>query len=115
MLTTRGEVSEQELDRTVGVEDRPDALALWIEWRLAGELVKRDAFKLHKNTDDVVYTTKGDRPRASLRRSVRFYEEPDNFVVVVEWHLDGELVRTDPNVVLKQPSVVADAIAASIG
>lgn len=43
ILTTLGVVDEATLDRTVGFEDRPTEFVIWVEWRFAGELVKRDA------------------------------------------------------------------------
>jgi len=48
ILTTRGEVDETQLARTVGFEDRPDEFVVWVEWRLDNELVRRDAHVILK-------------------------------------------------------------------
>lgn len=44
--TTKGVIDEALLRRTVGIDDRPNAndVAVWIEWRLDGEIVRRDAW-----------------------------------------------------------------------
>jgi len=42
--TTKGEIEEADLRRTVGFEDRPEEFVVWVEYRDAsGELVRRDA------------------------------------------------------------------------
>jgi hypothetical protein len=48
MLTTKGQVDELYLERTVGFEDRPKEFVVWVEWRLEGELVRRDAHVILK-------------------------------------------------------------------
>jgi hypothetical protein len=44
--TTKGIIEESLLSRVVGIDDRSNAndIAVWIEWRLEGELVRRDAW-----------------------------------------------------------------------
>lgn len=46
--TTHGPIDESQLARTVGFEDRPTEFVVWVEWRLAGELVRRDAHLILK-------------------------------------------------------------------
>ncbi len=82
-----------------------------------------------------LHTTHGSLDESTLQRTVGFEDRPTEFVVWVEWrqvacsHLcpvcanpenpqtkDGfVLVRRDAHLILKQGSVVADAMAASIG
>ena len=62
----------------------------------------------------LIYTTHGEVDEALLARTVGFEDRPTEFVVWVEWRLGAELVRRDANVILKQPSVVADAIAGGL-
>ncbi len=59
-------------------------------------------------------TTHGPLEAATLARTLGFEERPNEFVVWVEWRLGDELVRRDAHLILKEPSVVADALAASI-
>ena len=114
--TSRGLYAEAALAKTVVVEDRPDALVLRIEWRADdGDIVRSEAYPLPKVTDAVVTTIVGDIPRAQLERSVRLFEQPANYVVTVEWRLDGDVVRTDPNVVLKDQNIVAGVMTATFG
>lgn len=82
-----------------------------------------------------IRTTHGDREESSLSRTAGFEDRPDEFVVWVEWRLshhdgigcavcadernprpvgDSVLVRRDAHVIKKEPSVVADALAASL-
>lgn len=63
----------------------------------------------------LIYTTHGDLDESTLARTLGFEERLNEFVVWVEWRLGDELVRRDAHVILKQPSVVADALAASLG
>lgn len=84
----------------------------------------------------MINTTHGPTDDAQLLRTVGFEDRPDEFVVWVEWKIVGHdpvgcdvcadpsnpqpvngtvLVRRDAHVILKQPSVVADAIAGGIG
>lgn len=62
-----------------------------------------------------INTIKGPVEESALARTVGFEDRPAEFVVWVEWRLNGELVRRDAHVILKQASVVADAIAAQVG
>jgi hypothetical protein len=52
---------------------------------------------------------------ASLARTVGFLDKPTEFVVFVEWREDDRLVRRDAHVLLKTPSVTADALVGGIG
>jgi hypothetical protein len=52
---------------------------------------------------------------STLARTVGFLEKPGEFVVFVEWREAEHLVRRDAHVILKQPSVVADALVGGIG
>lgn len=81
-------------------------------------------------------TTHGLLEESQLARTVGFEDRPGEFVVWVEWRLmthdsrgcavcaeqtnpqpinGSVLVRRDAHVILKEPSVVAEAIAAQIG
>lgn len=60
-----------------------------------------------------IRTTLGVRPEASLARTVGVEDRPGEFVVWVEYRLGDELVRRDAHLILKEPSVVADAVAAT--
>lgn len=80
-------------------------------------------------------TTHGPLDESILARTVGFEDRPKEFVVWVEWRLmnhdsatcascavsgnpipvgDTVLVRRDAHVILKEPSVTADGIAASL-
>lgn len=61
-----------------------------------------------------INTTHGLVEEADLARTVGFEDRPGEFVVWAEWRRGGELVRRDAHVILKEPSVAADAIAASL-
>ena len=61
-----------------------------------------------------IQTTVGLKDAAELVKTVGFEDRPDEFVVWVEWRFDGELVRRDAHLILKEPSLVADAIAAQV-
>ncbi len=61
-----------------------------------------------------ILTTRGEIDESTLARTLGFEERPGEFVVWVEWRFGDELVRRDAHVILKTPSVVADALAASI-
>jgi len=63
----------------------------------------------------LINTTKGPVDESALARTVGFEDRPAEFVVWVEWRLGSELVRRDAHVILKEPSVVADALAAAVG
>lgn len=82
-----------------------------------------------------INTTHGLIDVASLERTLGFEERPTEFVVWIEWRKSAcapgcfvcdnpvnpqpirerVLVRRDAHCILKEPSVVADAIAASVG
>lgn len=51
----------------------------------------------------------------SLARTVGFLDKPGEFVVYVEWREGDLLVRRDAHVILKTPSVTADALVGGIG
>lgn len=57
--TTQGYVDEADLARTVGFEDRPDEFVVWVEWRSAGELVRRDAHVILKKVVDAADAATG--------------------------------------------------------
>ena len=58
----------------------------------------------------LINTTHGPLEEATLARTVGFEDRPLEFVVWVEWKLGQELVRRDAHVILKTPSVTADAL-----
>lgn len=57
-----------------------------------------------------INTIHGHIEESLLSRTVGFEDRPVEFVVWVEWRQGDELVRRDAHVILKQPSVTADAI-----
>ena len=80
-------------------------------------------------------TTHGQMDEKDLARTVIFEDRPTEFVIGVEWRLMGHdgvncpvcadqslprpmngstLVRRDAHVVLKEPTVMADALAAAL-
>lgn len=63
----------------------------------------------------MINTTHGLLEESSLARTLGFEERPKEFVVWVEWRLGEELVRRDAHVIMKEPSVIADAIAGGLG
>jgi hypothetical protein len=63
----------------------------------------------------LIHTTKGELEEYELQRTLGFEERPTEFVVWIEYRLGDELVRRDAHVILKQPSVVADALVGGIG
>jgi hypothetical protein len=82
-----------------------------------------------------INTTHGVLDETTLTRTVGFEDRPSEFVVWVEWRkpacaddcaicrqpempppVNGHvLMRRDAHCILKEPSVIADALAASIG
>jgi len=62
----------------------------------------------------LINTTHGPLDEATLARTVGFEDRPGEFVIWVEWRLGEELVRRDAHVVLKQPTVTADAIVGGL-
>lgn len=63
----------------------------------------------------LINTTHGPMEETELARTTGFEDRPNEFVVWVEWKMGDELVRRDAHVILKQGSVVADALTASLG
>lgn len=82
----------------------------------------------------MVTTTHGPIGESALARTVGFEDRPSEFVIWVEWRVPAHadcaicanpdnpqpvngavLVRRDAHVIMKEPSVIADALAASIG
>jgi hypothetical protein len=63
----------------------------------------------------LIYTTQGMIEEATLARTVVFRDQPTEFVIEVEWRLDGALVKRSAHLILKDPSVVATAVAGSVG
>lgn len=63
----------------------------------------------------LINTTHGPIDDATLARTLGFEERPTEFVVWIEYRLGDELVRRDAHVILKQPSVTADALVGGIG
>jgi hypothetical protein len=61
-----------------------------------------------------INTTHGPLEESTLARTVGFEDRPNEFVIWVEWKLGDELVRRDAHVVLKQPTVTADAIVGGL-
>jgi len=121
IATTRGVMDLDELERIVGLEDRPAEMALWVEFRVKGDpsrdLVRRDAFRVQKQTGDVITTTLGPMPRTMFARVVEV-EDNENEMVVAEVFKDratGAIVHRSVHVVLKQASVEATGVAAAIG
>ena len=114
MNTTHGEIDDAQLARTVGLEDRPALMAVWVEWRLGDEVVRREAYPLPKELGPLVHTTLGDVPIGDLVRTVELTDAPGDIAVAVTYRINGELVRRDAHVILKQASVVATALAATI-
>jgi hypothetical protein len=114
--TTKGLLDEAALARTLGVEDRPDRLVVWVEYRSDGELVRRDAFPLPTERGPLVYTTRGDVPFDTLIRTIEVTDGPAEIAVAICWReAGGELVRRDAHVILKHPTAEAAAIAAALG
>jgi hypothetical protein len=62
----------------------------------------------------LINTTHGPLEDSTLARTLGFEERPKEFVVWVEWRLGDELVRRDAHVILKEPSVTADALVANL-
>jgi hypothetical protein len=109
--TTKGLVDESSLQRTLGFEDRPDQYVVWIHWKLDGELVRAEAYPLLKSSGDTLVTSHGELPAASLVRTIELLDLQSEIVVVEVYRLGEEIVKRSPHVILKQASVVADAIA----
>lgn len=119
IATTRGPMDVERLERIVGFEDRPNDGALWVEFRIKGdesrELVRRDAFRIQKQTGAEIPTTLGLMPREALTRAVELEDNPGEMVVAEVFKLAGEVVHRSAHVVLKQAGVEAEGVAAAIG
>jgi hypothetical protein len=94
--------------------------------------VFRDDFAAVGEAMAVINTTHGPVDDRTLARTVGFEDRPDEFVVWVEWRLGEdvsavpahvesgapanprELVRRDAHVILKAPSVIADALVGGL-
>lgn len=63
----------------------------------------------------LINTIEGPQEETTLLRTVGFEDRPNEFVIWVEWRREDTLVRRDAHVILKQGSVVADALTASLG
>ena len=46
--TTHGLLDPATLKRTIGFDEDPQSYTVWVEWRLNGELVRRDAWCIVK-------------------------------------------------------------------
>ncbi len=85
--TSRGPMDESLLSRTTGFEERPKEFVIWVEWRV---------------------------PRAAPLDPLPDGASVDEQFVWAKT-TQGELVKRDCHVLLKDPSVVANSIAANIG
>ena len=116
--TTRGTFDAEQLERIVGLEDRPGLMALWVEFRIKGddsrELVRRDSFRIAKQTGTEIQTTRGLCPRADLRRVVELEDNATEIVVAEVFKVGGEIVHLSVHVVQKV-GVEATGVAAAIG
>jgi hypothetical protein len=63
----------------------------------------------------LITTTHGPVEESALARTLGFEERPNEFVVWIEYRIGDELVRRDAHVILKEPSVIADALVGGIG
>jgi hypothetical protein len=127
IATTRGTLAESDLHRTVVLEDRPDHFAVLVRYQLPhadgrvglgsdqfGEVVRQDAFRLPKETGPDIFTTLGILPASALERTVELLDRAQEIVVAVVWKHEGELVRRDAHVILKEPTTEAAAVAAAL-
>lgn len=62
----------------------------------------------------LINTIHGAVEETELLRTVGFEDRPTEFVIWVEWRQGEELVRRDAHVVLKTPSVTADALVGGV-
>lgn len=114
--TTKGVLPLADLAVTVVLEDRPTLLALLVRYEYAGELVRQDAFPLPKQTGDLVPTIEGDLPRASLTRTLELQEGPGERMVAEVFRRpnDPQILHRSVHMILKEPTVVAEAAAAAL-
>ncbi len=61
-----------------------------------------------------IRTTHGDMDESLLAKTTVFEDRPTEWVIAIEYRLGDEIVRRDAHVVLKAPSVVADALSAEL-
>ena len=52
LMTAQGLLDEAQLKRTIGFEEDAQSLTVWVEWRLNGELVRRDAWCIVKDVGE---------------------------------------------------------------
>jgi hypothetical protein len=104
--TIDGPIEDSALERTIGVEQRPAELVVWVEWRRGDELLRRDAFA--RTWADVA-------PVLDLPRVIEVSDSPDAIAAAIIYR-DGEtLVSRSVWAIAKHPSVTADALAGGIG
>jgi hypothetical protein len=113
LLTTQGDTPDPVATCTIGLEDRPDGLVVWIERGSSTQRFRNDA--LAKPTTATILTVHGERPVSSLRRVLELCDGEQDVSVVVAWYAaSGEQVRRDVWVIAKRPSVIGAALAASL-
>jgi len=103
--------------RVTQFQERPDCFVILVLDKGVND-TPIVAFQVHKTlpeSDGTIFTTDGFFLLTQLDRVVQFEESPTEFTTAVEWYHAGKLVRRDVNVILKQGSVAADALAANIG
>lgn len=119
IATTRGQIDLERLDRIVGLEDRRGEIALWVEFRIDGdesrELVRRDVFRIGKQTGDTIPTTLGPMARGALTRVVELEDNDGELVVAEVFKHAGAIVHRSVHVVKKHAGVEAAGVAAAIG
>ena len=124
--TTIGLVDEHELLRTVGLEDRPMQLVVWIEYRTLGlprtehrdlPLVRRDVFAANKELSDELLTTEGVIAMADLDRTLELRTLDTDVSVGTVYRRRGQdtIIRRDAWVIALKAPVDASGVAASLG
>jgi hypothetical protein len=63
----------------------------------------------------LINTTRGPIEEHDLARKLGFEENPNEFVVWIEYRYEGELVRRDAHVIQKNPLPIANTLAGAIG
>lgn len=107
-----------DLARTVHFEDRPDLYVVSVRYHAGDELVRAEAYPSMKTLPDEhgqIVTVDGTVAASDLERIVQFAENGHEFVIATEFRHNGQMVRRDAHVILKESSAVARALAASIG
>lgn len=78
-------------------------------------MATKTTYKVREMVEDpkepLIFTIKGMVEYATLARTVGFEDHQDHFIMWEEFHLGDELVKRSAHVILKYPSVVADAVA----